>query len=106
MGEALIGAIYLDGGFEIVRNFIIKNWQELAKAIDNVPKDAKTVLQELTQSKAMGLPIYNLISKTGPSHEPEITIEVSLRNGLTAVAKASSKRQAEQIAANLLLEKL
>jgi ribonuclease-3 len=104
--EALIGALYLDAGFELVRDFIRTYWQPLARSLGEPPKDAKTSLQEWAQGKGMKLPLYTVTETTGPAHAPEFTIEVSVETGQSALAKASSKRQAEQLAAKALLDNL
>lgn len=104
--EALIGALYLDGGFEVARQFVRKHWEPLARAVEEPPKDAKTSLQEWAQSRGQKLPVYTVTHMTGPAHAPEFTIEASLESGEKSVAKAASKRQAEQMAAKQLLEKL
>lgn len=104
--EALIGALYLDGGFEVARNFIKTHWQPLAKGMSAPPKDAKTALQEWAQGRALSLPQYRVVETTGPAHAPEFTIAVSVEGTEPVIAKAASKRQAEQLAAKILLEKL
>ena len=104
--EALMGAIYLDGGFEAARKFILTHWEPLARGISEPPKDAKTTLQEWAQRKGLKLPVYTVVETVGPAHAPEFTIEVSVESGETANAKAASKRQAEQLAAKDLLDKL
>lgn len=103
--EALIGAIYVDGGFDPAKDFIIKHWKELLKNQTLPPKDAKTALQELVQGQGKKLPEYIVVAETGPSHAPEFTIEVRI-NGATVQATGNSKRAAEQKAAQLMLEKL
>ena len=104
--EALIGALFLDAGFERAKSFVIKYWEKYAKSMNEVPRDAKTSLQEWAQGRGFKLPIYTVISTTGPSHAPEFTIEVEVENSGKATATASSKRQAEQLAAKELLDKL
>lgn len=104
--EALIGALYLDGGFEVARNFIIKHWEELAKSMGAPPKDAKTTLQEWAQGRGLKLPAYKVTELEGPSHAPVFTVEVSVESGVQATAKSGAKRQAEQMAAQRLLQKL
>lgn len=104
--EALIGALYLDGGFDVARQFVLKYWEPLARSVNEPPKDAKTSLQEWAQGRGLKLPLYIVTRTTGPAHAPEFTIEASLETGEKAVAKAASKRQAEQLAAKMLLEKL
>jgi len=104
--EALIGAMYLDGGFDIARNFVFRHWEPMARAISEPPKDAKTALQEWAQGRGLPLPEYRVTETIGPAHAPEFTIAVSVEGGKPAVAKAASKRQAEQLAAKALLEQL
>jgi len=104
--EALIGALYLDAGFDVARNFIVKHWQAMATSMGEPPKDAKTSLQEWAQRRGLKLPIYTVLEVSGASHAPEFTIEAAVESGGRAVAKASAKRQAEQLAAKALLKKL
>jgi len=104
--EALIGALYLDGGFDAARDFVLRQWEPLARAMSAPPKDAKTALQEWAQGRSLNLPEYRVVEMTGPAHAPEFTVSVSVEGAQPAVAKAASKRQAEQLAAKALLEKL
>jgi ribonuclease-3 len=104
--EALIGAIYLDGGISAVENFISPRWGMLAKSLTSAPKDAKTALQEWAQGRGLPLPVYRLIETVGSAHAPVFTMEVSVMDNGAATAKAPSKRAAEQMAAAILLEKL
>jgi len=104
--EALIGALYLDGGLKVAEEFILKHWEALARSVGEPPKDAKTTLQEWAQGRGFKLPTYSVVETTGPAHAPEFTIEVSVESGQSAVAKAASKRQAEQLAAKMLLEQI
>ena len=104
--EALIGAIYLDGGLVAVENFMLPRWKALAQTAISAPKDAKTALQEWAQGRGLPLPSYQLIATTGSAHAPIFTIEVSVQGFSPASSSASSKRAAEQAAAEILLEKL
>ena len=72
--EAIIGAIYLDKGFETVEKFILKNWGNLIQSSKITQIDAKTRLQEYSLKKYKVLPIYKLISSTGPNHQPSFKI--------------------------------
>ena len=102
--EAIIGAIYIDHGFEIVRNYILKIWKNyIDKSIVTV-LDPKTVLQEYSLKKYKKLPIYKLLENTGPRHKPIIKVGVKLENTKYFNAKGSSKKDAEQKAASLLLK--
>ncbi|MFW0776881.1 MAG: ribonuclease III [Rickettsiales bacterium] len=104
--EALIGAIYLDGGEVAAETFITARWTEIAKNTVAPPKDAKTALQEWAQGRKLPVPSYNLLDTVGPAHAPEFTIEVTVKGHPPAQAKANSKRAAEQMAAGILLEQL
>lgn len=102
--EALIGALYLDGGMEAAETFIAPRWRALAEQVKAPPKDAKTALQEWSQGRGLPVPTYTMIETTGPAHAPEFTIEVTLPGYAPARAKAASKRAAEQAAAAILLD--
>lgn len=101
--EALIAAIYFDGGYDAARRFVRAFWTPKLSLVEQTPRDAKTVLQEWLQGRGLRPPRYVLVDRTGPDHEPEFTIAIEIE-GLEAVeAKAGSKRAAEQLAAELLL---
>ncbi|MDE3060753.1 MAG: ribonuclease III [Pseudomonadota bacterium] len=104
--EALIGALYLDGGVEAAQAFIAQHWTPLARKAQIPPKDAKTALQEWAQGRGLPLPAYTLVETTGPAHAPEFTVEAAVQGFPPARAKAASKRAAEQLAAGELLERL
>lgn len=104
--EALIGAIYLDGGIAAVEAFAIPLWRELAQNVTSAPKDAKTALQEWAQGRGLPLPTYNVVETTGSAHAPVFTIEVTVQGYESAAATAASKRAAQQEAAGILLERL
>ncbi|MDX1974064.1 MAG: ribonuclease III [Rickettsiales bacterium] len=104
--EALIGALYLDGGLSAAEQFINAHWPALAQQTLTPPKDAKTALQEWAQGRGLPIPIYNLINTTGPAHSPEFTIEAVVEGCPPVQARAGSKRSAEQLAAKQLLEQL
>ncbi len=104
--EALIGAIYLDGGLEAVQDFMVPRWRELAKNVVAAPKDAKTALQEWAQGNGLPLPTYALLETVGSAHAPVFTMEVTVQGYAPETAKAPSKRAAEQMAAGILLERL
>lgn len=104
--EALLGALYLDGGMVAAENFITPRWRALAQNIAFPPKDAKTALQEWAQARGLPVPTYTMIENTGPAHAPEFTIEARIKNYPPVQAKANAKRNAEQLAAAQLLEQL
>ena len=104
--EALIGAIYLDKGFQITEKFILNNWSNHIKDSIITQIDAKTKLQEFSLKKFKKLPIYKLISNTGPRHKPLFKIAVKLVNTKFYTAFGKSKKDAEQNAALLCLENI
>ncbi len=104
--EALLGAIYLDGGFDAARNVILPIWTHLAAADVVAPKDPKTKLQELVQQMDSGnLPQYEYLDSTGASHSPVFTVRVSAM-GHDAVGTGASKKSASIDAAEKLLKVL
>jgi len=104
--EALIGAIYLDKGFTTVEKFILELWENKINESAITPIDAKTKLQELSLKKFKKLPIYKLISNTGPRHKPIFKIAVKLDNTKFFTAEGNSKKNAEQNAAQLCLNNI
>lgn len=100
--EALIGALYLDGGLEVAQHFVRRYWGELIAADPTPPMSAKSRLQEWTLGRGLGLPVYRTASTTGPSHAPVFVIEVQAQ-GRTAEGKGDTKRAAEQAAAEAWL---
>tara|TARA_B100001250_G_scaffold22243_1_gene18737 strand:- start:1137 stop:1805 length:669 start_codon:yes stop_codon:yes gene_type:complete len=104
--EALIGAIYLDQGINKVEKFILKIWKNHLTASSKTFVDAKTKLQEYSLKKYKKLPIYKLLENSGPRHKPIIKVGVRLESTKYFNAKGSSKKDAEQKAASLLLESI
>lgn len=104
--EAILAALYLDGGLEAVRRFICEHWTPLLEADLEPPRDPKTTLQEWAQARRHGLPLYKVETQHGPPHAPEFTISVTVADFPSRLAKGRSKRHAEQAAATLLLEDL
>jgi len=102
--EAVIAAVYLDGGLEAARGLIDRCWAGRVANVETDARDPKTALQELLQARGLPPPKYDIISRDGPDHAPEFTIEAQAQTGQSAQAKAGSKRQAEQAAAKALLE--
>ena len=104
--EALIGAVFRDGGFEAACNVVHTLWRPLMAAALSPPKDAKTALQEWAQGRALPLPQYDLVDRTGPDHAPLFTIAVTVQGYGPATGEGTSKRAAELMAAQILLERL
>ncbi len=97
--EALIGAIYLDKGFNIVEKVILNLWSNYIKKSIITQIDAKTKLQEWSLKKFKKLPIYKLISNSGPRHKPLFKIGVRVVNTKYFISSGKSKKDAEQNAA-------
>jgi len=97
--EALIGSIYLDKGFNSVEKLILELWSENIKDSVITQIDAKTKLQEYSLKRFKKLPIYKLISNTGPRHKPLFKVGVKLIDTKFFLAEGSSKKDAEQNAA-------
>jgi ribonuclease III len=104
--EAVIAAVYLDGGFEPARGMILRLWGKRIETVESDARDAKTSLQEWAQARGMQPPAYVETGREGPDHAPVFTIEARLDNGASETAKAASKRAAEQAAAKALLARL
>ena len=104
--EALIGAIYLDKGFDFVEKFILKIWNKHINDKNITIIDAKTKLQEHSLKKFKILPIYKFISDTGPKHKPNFKVAVKLKDTSFIEAEGSSKKIAQQAAAAKLLKLL
>ncbi|MBP3397840.1 MAG: ribonuclease III [Alphaproteobacteria bacterium] len=102
--EAIFGAIYVDGGFDVARDIITEIWRELAAADVVAPKDAKTALQETVQRLDNGnLPVYEYLDTTGASHNPTFNVRVSAM-GKSAMGYGASKKSASTMAAEELLK--
>ena len=104
--EAVIAAVYYDGGFDAARALVLKLWQPHIDGTMHDARDAKTRLQEWTMAQGFALPDYTEIERGGPAHDPFFEIEVSLQNGKSARGRAPTKKSAQQNAAMLLIESL
>tara|TARA_B110000444_G_scaffold136052_1_gene127659 strand:- start:1452 stop:2120 length:669 start_codon:yes stop_codon:yes gene_type:complete len=102
--EALIGAIYLDKGLNFSEKFILNLWSDHISASIITQIDAKTKLQEHSLKFFKTLPVYKLVSNTGPRHKPLFKVAVKLQNTKFFVAQGKSKKDAEQNAASLCFE--
>ncbi len=103
--EALLGALYLDGGLPAARALVRREWEAQMGADPRPPMSAKSRLQEYTLGRGLGLPEYRLVSTTGPSHQPVFVVAVSAA-GREAEGMGESKRAAEQVAAEAWLAQL
>lgn len=105
-GEAVLAAIYLDGGFNAAQACIRRLWLPLLGECVEAPKDAKTALQEWAQGLGLPLPVYEPVSREGPAHSPVFVVSVSILGHGPAMGTGTSKRLAEQAAAGALLQRL
>lgn len=109
--EAVIAAIYLDGGLDAARQFIVGQWQPVLARTPEPPRDAKTALQVWVQQEGWPLPVYTEVERSGPAHAPDFVMDVAVGAGdgedrRVGRGKGASKRAAEQAAAAVLLEQL
>jgi ribonuclease-3 len=104
--EAIIGAIFLDGGLEPAQAFVRSRWAPFLEGQQRAPVHPKSGLQERAAEKKLGVPIYELVSRFGPHHSPRFRVKVSLGTHGEAEAEGDSKQEAETAAAAALLEKI
>ena len=104
--ESIIGAIYLDRGLKITKEFILNMWTDYLKSSNFTKIDSKTKLQEFSLKKFKSLPEYKVISNTGPRHKPNFKVGVKIKNSRFIFASGSSIKNAEQSAASMLLKNL
>lgn len=104
--EALVGAIYLDGGLAQAQQVIEALWRPLMEADLTPPKDAKTALQEWAQANGLPLPQYEVSESTGPAHQPHFVMSVTVQGYLPVTGEGPSKRVAAQSAAKKMLDSL
>ena len=104
--EAVIAAVYLDGGLEEARKCVLRIWSDQLNKAPNNSFEAKSSLQEWAQGQGMVPPFYKELSRHGPDHAPSFCVEVTLENGNSAKGEGTTKRAAEQEAAKNLLSEL
>lgn len=103
--EALVAAIYLDGGLEQARGFVLRCWGTQLSAPRVAVKDPKTFLQEWALARALPIPSYRVVTREGPEHEPVFVVAVDVRDRAPAEGTARSKRAAEMDAAEQFLKR-
>jgi ribonuclease III len=103
VAEAVIAAIYLDGGPEAAAAFVERQWKARLTAAGGAVRDAKTTLQEWAQGRGLPVPTYRVADRAGPDHAPVFVISVAVADREPAEARGSSKREAEQAAARAML---
>jgi ribonuclease-3 len=105
--EALVGAIYLDGGLQSARSFVARLLADEIRSVDKEDDmDYKTILQELSQGSYGTIPTYRVVRKVGPDHERIFEVEVLLREEVRGTGIGTSKKSAEQEAARMALDVL
>lgn len=104
--EAVIAAIYLDGGLEAAHKVIEGLYTDLIKANLTPPKDPKSALQEWAQARGLGLPHYTVKDRTGPDHSPDFEVSVTIKGQKSFSAHGASKKEAERNAAQIMLDSL
>lgn len=102
--EAILAALYLDGGMDAPAHFIKKHWTALLDTIETRQKDPKSALQEWSQGHGHGTPLYEIRGRTGPDHAPLFTIAVRVGEFPPVLGAGDNKRLAEQNAATLFLD--
>ncbi len=101
--EAVLGAIFLDGGFEAARALILRLWEKLLNEPDLVHADAKSALQEWAQGRGLPIPHYVEVERSGPDHAPSFKLEVRVKDLPPERGRGRSKRAAQQAAARAFL---
>ena len=104
--EAVIGAMFVDGGLKPAAEFVRRHWDPMAEKLAGAPRDAKTALQEWAHARGLEPPAYEVVERAGPDHDTVFTVEVHLKDRKPARGKGRSKRVAEQAAAEVMLEQL
>jgi ribonuclease-3 len=104
--EALIGALFLDGGMDAAERFILKLWEPDLSSQRRAPQHPKSALQELAAAKGFRAPVYEVVARTGAHHAPKFTVRVSVPTLGEASAEGTSKQEAETAAATALLSQL
>ena len=103
--EAVIGAVFLDGGYAAASEFVKRNWTERMHKPRRPLRDPKTVLQEWAQGKGLPTPVYREVERTGPHHDPQFRVAVDLPGLAPAEGIGGSKRAAEKVAASVMIER-
>jgi ribonuclease III len=101
--EALIGAVYLDGGFPAAEGLVGRMWEQRLRSTAQPLRDPKTVLQEWAQARGLPTPAYREVARSGPDHDPEFRVAVHLAKFAPAEGLGRSKRAAEQAAAAAMM---
>ena len=104
--EALIGAVYLDSGYKVVEDFILKFWNDEIKKSDKIEIDSKTKLQEYALKHYQKLPTYKVLTYKGPQHNPSYKVSVKIHNSKIFYGVGNSKKIAEHNSAKKIIKDL
>ncbi|MEM6812469.1 MAG: ribonuclease III [Pseudomonadota bacterium] len=104
--ESVIGAIFVDGGYEKAEEIVLKLWGDNIHNLEEAPQDPKTELQEWVQARGLELPLYEIVNKDGPDHAPVFTIRLVVQGAEPIEADGPSRRQAEKTVASNMLKLL
>ena len=102
--EGIIGAVFLSSNYETCQALIMRLFDDYIDVMTAPPQDPKTRLQEWSQGLALGIPVYELVERSGPDHQPQFKVRVSVEGYAPAEAEAGSKRAAEKEAACLFIK--
>ncbi len=103
--EALIGGIYLDGGIDQAKTFILRNWATFLAERRSISKDPKTFLQEWSLAQGLAIPAYRVLKREGLEHSPLFTVELNINGKAGAEGQGTSKQMAEMAAASKFIER-
>ena len=103
--EAIIGAVFIDGGFPAAQRVVAAGWDARMRMPSRPLRDPKTALQEWAQGRGRPTPVYRELKREGPAHAPEFTIAVDVEGFATGVGAGASKRVAEQHAAQAFMSR-
>lgn len=104
--ESLLGALFLDGGYDVVRDTILRLWGDNIETLIKAPQDPKTELQEWAQARGLPLPVYQIVSREGPDHAPIFTISLTVQGIDPILQEGPSRRAAEKSAARKMVKTL
>jgi ribonuclease III len=102
--EAVIGAVYMDAGMDVARHFVLRHWAEHLQKPETARKDAKTFVQEWVLARGTSLPLYEVTERSGPEHQPEFTVRLTVAKFGQAEGRGRSKQIAEMAAAQNFIE--
>ncbi len=104
--EAMLGALYIDAGFDVCSEFVTKLFQDDFYTMKKPPQHPKTALQEWMQGAGLSLPVYEIVGQSGPDHAPVFEVKLSIKGYPVVIAEGHSRQEAEKVAALLMLDQL